>query len=140
MLHLVSVLASRSHALVALCRQCGEWHNTPKLPALQAAADEDQAPDIPEGLPLSTAKLHDDGVYLFENGFEALIFIQRKASPQLLRPLFGEGLKAAQLAVSLSPLSHELSSPIPLKTASRTHTKLGQLSSRHVDSIIWSTV
>eukprot|EP00891_Asterochloris_glomerata_P005862 jgi/Astpho2/5862/Aster-02364 len=54
----------------------------------EAAADEDQAPDIPEGLPLSTAKLHEDGVYLFENGFEALIFIQRKAPPQLLRALF----------------------------------------------------
>ena len=97
--------------MTALCRQHGKWHDAPKLLALQAAADEDQAPDIPEGLPLSTAKLHDDGVYLFENGFEALILIQRKAPPQLLRPLFGEGLEAAQpVPAPLSPLSRELSS------------------------------
>ncbi len=94
----------------------------PQLLALQAAADEDQAPDIPEGLPLSTAKLHEDGVYLFENGFEALIFIQRKAPPQLLRALFGEDLKAAELAPApLCPMSHELSSLLPLKFQKR-HT------------------
>ena len=120
MLHLVSVLASWPHALVTLCRQRQERHNTPKLLDLQAAADEDQAPDIPEGLPLSTAKLHEDGVYLFENGIEALILIQRKAPPQLLRPLFGESLNVQLGPAPLSSLSRELSSPLPLKIALQT--------------------
>lgn len=53
-----------------------------------------QGPDgtlvrVPTALALSAEKLEPSGVYLLENGFEAMLFFNREASPEVVQQLLG---------------------------------------------------
>lgn len=44
---------------------------------------------MPAGLALSSEHLSDEGVYLLENGEDALIYVGGMVNPEILRELFG---------------------------------------------------
>jgi hypothetical protein len=44
---------------------------------------------LPAGLALSSEHLSDEGVYLLENGEDALIYVGGMVNPDILRELFG---------------------------------------------------
>ena len=60
---------------------------------------------IPPTIPLSSEHISDDGVYLLENGEDALIYVGSSVKPEIIQQIFGSpsiGGISPQVTFSLS--------------------------------------
>ncbi|CAA6663980.1 unnamed protein product [Spirodela intermedia] len=59
------------------------------LAVLDLASKEHGGSIIPSPIPLSSAHITDDGIYLLENGEDALIYVGNTVNPDILQQVFG---------------------------------------------------
>jgi protein transport protein SEC24 len=59
------------------------------LPPGAPGSDAPRPPPLPDAVPLSSEQLESGGVYLAENGRDAVLFVDRDAPPELVQGLFG---------------------------------------------------
>lgn len=61
----------------------------PRLIALHQLLDKPEPERLPDGVVLSSENLHTSGVFLMENGFDALLFVDKEAPEALVHDLVG---------------------------------------------------